>query len=204
MAHAFFEQVPLPVRANLENTTLAAPRLSKLTREGSVGLSSPSYSSLRTGTPLPLRFLQRGRFRSSRVAVAPQVFEPQMPEGTMQGFLVTGGILYATSQVWWNSVIPIKREELLKSKREGDVKEYIDNLRNTTSEDETRGFERWLFTDWIRAANKQSRVKPAALPFLKKAKWNSGDNPVLVAFGAIMALVISTSVLERGVQDIPR
>ena len=29
------------------------------------------------------------------------------------------------------------------------------------------------------------------------AKWNSGDNPVLVAFGSIMACVVAASIGER-------
>ena len=57
-----------------------------------------------------------------------------------------------------------------------------------------RGFERWLFADWLRTDKQQ---KPAAIPFIKKVKWNSGDNPVLVAFGGIMAFVIAASIAER-------
>ena len=44
-----------------------------------------------------------------------------------------------------------------------------------------RGFERWLFTDWLNKPDKKGgRQKEPALPILKQAKWNSGDNPVLV------------------------
>ncbi len=45
-----------------------------------------------------------------------------------------------------------------------------------------RDFERWLFSDWLnRPTNgKEGRRKEPALPILKDAKWNSGDNPVLV------------------------
>ena len=44
-----------------------------------------------------------------------------------------------------------------------------------------RGFERWLFTDWLNKPDaKGGRQKEPALPILKDAKWNSGDNPVLV------------------------
>lgn len=131
-----------------------------------------------------------------------KVFEPQLPEGSAIAFLFTGIILYGATQVWWNSVIPQKRTELAKSKRDGDVKEYLDGLREIgdsvdQSEDE-RGLEKWLFADWIRTADKErTGPKPGALPFLKKAKWNSGDNPILVAFGAIMACVITSSLAER-------
>jgi hypothetical protein len=44
-----------------------------------------------------------------------------------------------------------------------------------------RDFERWLFTDWLNKLDKKGgRQKEPALPILKQAKWNSGDNPVLV------------------------
>ena len=44
-----------------------------------------------------------------------------------------------------------------------------------------RDFERWLFTDWLNKPDKKGgRQKEPALPILKQAKWNSGDNPVLV------------------------
>ena len=44
-----------------------------------------------------------------------------------------------------------------------------------------RDFERWLFSDWLnKPTGKGGRQKEPALPILKEAKWNSGDNPVLV------------------------
>lgn len=44
-----------------------------------------------------------------------------------------------------------------------------------------RDFERWLFSDWLnKPGAKGGRQKEPALPILKEAKWNSGDNPVLV------------------------
>ena len=88
-----------------------------------------------------------------------------------------------------------------------EVKEYLDDLKtdNDTSVDDLdattmisdaqdesvgnvernegdgRGFERWLFSDWLnKPASKGGRQKEPALPILKDAKWNSGDNPVLV------------------------
>lgn len=65
-----------------------------------------------------------------------------------------------------------------------------------------RALERWLFTDWLEkeaytSGKKPGRQKEPALPVLKKAKWNSGDNPVLVASALIMAGVLFTAVTER-------
>lgn len=82
----------------------------------------------------------------------------------------------------------------------------------TTKENKNnnRAFERWLFTDWLQdnksssslsssSGRKQQggRQKEPALPILKNAKWNSGDNPILVATALISLGVIFTSVTER-------
>lgn len=70
---------------------------------------------------------------------------------------------------------------------------------STTPVQDTRALERWLFTDWLSKdnASKPGRQKEPALPVLKGAKWNSGDNPVLVASALIMGGVFFTAVTER-------
>lgn len=104
-------------------------------------------------------------------------------------------LLTASAIVWWTQVVPTKRTELARSKAKGgEVRQYLDELQTAGESGDERGFERWLFSDWLK---KDKSSKPGALPFLKKAKWNSGDNPVLVAFGAIMACVIAASLAER-------
>ena len=63
-----------------------------------------------------------------------------------------------------------------------------------------RAFERWLFTDWLldnKSAKKGGRQKEPALPILKSAKWNSGDNPVVVAAFLMMVGLVFTALTER-------
>jgi len=61
-----------------------------------------------------------------------------------------------------------------------------------------RDFERWLFSDWLNNnKRKGGRQKEPALPILKKAKWNSGDNPVVVTAAIMMLGVVVASVTER-------
>jgi hypothetical protein len=61
-----------------------------------------------------------------------------------------------------------------------------------------RDFERWLFSDWLNNnKSKGVRQKEPALPILKQAKWNSGDNPVLVTAAIMMLGVVVASVTER-------
>ena len=58
-----------------------------------------------------------------------------------------------------------------------------------------RDLERWLFSDWL---NKSKQPKDPAIPFvLKKAKWNSGDNPVLVTSALLFVGVLIGSLTDR-------
>ena len=74
-----------------------------------------------------------------------------------------------------------------------------------------RAFERWLFSDWLNPSSMQQqqqqqqgsrtmgggRQKEPALPILKQAKWNSGDNPVLAATALILLGVTMTASVEQ-------
>jgi hypothetical protein len=117
--------------------------------------------------------------------------------------------------VWANEVVPVSRTKLALSKRDGEVKAYLDdlkiavnkteviddegNVRISAEADDGRNFERWLFSDWLNdnKSAKGGRQKPSALPILKNAKWNSGDNPVLVTTAMLMVGVIIAAITER-------
>eukprot|EP00640_Fibrocapsa_japonica_P005812 CAMPEP_0113938900 /NCGR_PEP_ID=MMETSP1339-20121228/5313_1 /TAXON_ID=94617 /ORGANISM="Fibrocapsa japonica" /LENGTH=121 /DNA_ID=CAMNT_0000942227 /DNA_START=335 /DNA_END=700 /DNA_ORIENTATION=- /assembly_acc=CAM_ASM_000762 len=115
--------------------------------------------------------------------------------------------------VWANGVVPVSRTKLALSKRDGDVRKYLDELKtdanNESNVDEKgvikpnvgdgRDVERWLFSDWLNSGTSKQggRKKEPALPVLKSAKWNSGDNPVLVASALIGLGVLITSITER-------
>ena len=75
----------------------------------------------------------------------------------------------------------------------------VANAESKTPTQGTRALERWLFTDWLQkdSGSKPGRQKEPALPVLKNAKWNSGDNPVLVASALIMGGVLFTAMTER-------
>ena len=61
-----------------------------------------------------------------------------------------------------------------------------------------RALERWLFADWLhKGPAVAGRQKEPALPVLKQAKWNSGDNPVLAATALILLGVVLTSTVEQ-------
>ena len=75
--------------------------------------------------------------------------------------------------------------------RDGALGSYLEELREGQKDDETssgRQLEKWFLSDWLKGSASR---KPAALPFLPKAKFNSGDNPILAA----AALIMGTGVL---------
>ena len=117
-------------------------------------------------------------------------YEAQLNPEAFAGIAASTVFLYAASQIWANDIVPQKRTELAKSKAKGEVRELLDTIRE--SDDNEMQLERWFFNDWLK-----KEKKSAAVPFLKKAKWNSGDNPVLVAFAAIFSCVIAASAFER-------
>jgi hypothetical protein len=143
-------------------------------------------------------------------------FEPIVPDtSVLLGFLGIILVSAVAGWVWANQVVPVSRTNLAISKRTGPVKDYLDELReagantavsnatetgsvSSSSTGKSREFEQWLFTDWLEKPEKKAgRQKEPALPILKNAKWNSGDNPVLAASALIGLGVLFTSVTER-------
>uniref|UniRef100_A0A7S3V593 Uncharacterized protein n=1 Tax=Chaetoceros debilis TaxID=122233 RepID=A0A7S3V593_9STRA len=184
-----------------------------------VGRPLLTSSSLKAANYLDLPLLVSEEVASS--ITAEKTFEAVAPDSTtLIGFGIVFILSIIASQVWANEVVPVSRTKLALSKRDGEVKEYLDNLKRDSlessglnEEDETsarnieikpnvgdgRDVERWLFSDWLND-NKSSgggRKKEPALPILKKAKWNSGDNPVLVTAGLMMVGILIASVTER-------
>ena len=117
-------------------------------------------------------------------------FDPQINIEQIGSMSIITAILVIVAAYWWNVVIPTKRKEVAISKRTGEIKEYLDDIRDS----DDKGFERWFLSDWLN----NTKNKPAAIPLLKKAKWNSGDNPILVAFAGIFSLILVASLAERG------
>jgi hypothetical protein len=74
---------------------------------------------------------------------------------------------------------------------------------------DNRALERWLFTDWLqnlddkksstsKSSSRRGRRKDPAIPgILPEAKWNSGDNPVLVTVFIMMVGIVLASITER-------
>lgn len=119
------------------------------------------------------------------------VFEPVLPSETaLIGMVSVVALCVVAAVVWNNGVVPVSRTKLALSKSRGQVKEYLDEIRDNPDKE----LEQWLLTDWIR---QEQPKKPPAVPFLRKAKWNSGDNPVVVTAALMMLGILVASVSER-------
>lgn len=131
-------------------------------------------------------------------ASSPSSFEPILPStATLVGMTSVVILCVVAAVVWNESVVPISRTKLAIDKRKGQVKEYLDELEES-SENNDRQLETWLFTDWLQQRNSNTTIpKESALPILKKAKWNSGDNPVLVTSAIMLVGVLVASITER-------
>ena len=134
-------------------------------------------------------------FWTAAVASSTGEFAPVMPDSAaLVGFGSVVLLCAVAAYVWATQVVPVSRTKLARSKQSGPVREYLDDLaEEETRRANERSLERWLFTDWLEGPKR----KESALPILKKAKWNSGDNPVLVATALILLGVILTSLIER-------
>ena len=120
-------------------------------------------------------------------------FEPLLPDlSALIGMSIVIVLCVIAAVVWSEQVVPVSRTKLAISKRRGTVKEYLDEIEN-----ESRPLEQWLFADWLRSRDGLNTKKEPALPVLKNAKWNSGDNPILVTSALLMVGVIVAAITER-------
>ena len=85
----------------------------------------------------------------SALPSTPGVYEAEISSTAAVGLFGTCVTLMAAGYIWWTVVIPQKRTEVARSKRSGDISEYLDGLRSAGDGD-NRAFERWLMSDWLR------------------------------------------------------
>lgn len=134
-----------------------------------------------------------GSTRSRGVAMVVE-YGPEMHSEQLYAFGAVTGMTAVGYQIWEKILVPQKRLELSRSKRGGEVKQLLDEIEAAPND---RALERWFFSDWIEARSGTQAKKKAAVPFLPKTKFNSGDNPVIGAVAAIMLIgILSSSVKE--------
>jgi len=121
----------------------------------------------------------------SQQALGPQAPPPEV----LAGLISTVGLSAGAYGYWDKVIVPQKRAEVAASKRKGEIKEYLEDIRG----DDERKAEQWLFTDWL----EPNKEKTPAVPFLPKKKFNSGDNPVIAAAGLIVGLGIVSGILSQ-------
>ena len=157
----------------------------------------------------PPRAAVPSRARAPRM----QTFEAQLAFDPAQLAVFTVA-LSAPVAYWWFITVPEARLNLAKDKRleGGDTKQYLEELRDSPDE---RPLERWFFDKWLRQlrpskaprpapeaseASAEDASAPAPAPTLGELfapaslagnatpKFFSGDNPIVVTVGALLAL----------------
>ena len=189
----------ITISAFASNSLLSYHINNHVTTNTALGISFPNniefYNKMST---IPNEITTESPLVSSSIHLgqSDQVFEAVLPDTS--ALVAMGSILILSviaAVVWSNEVVPVSRTKLAISKSRGEVKEYLNELKDDTAMEGDRNFEKWLFADWLR--NNKSAKKPSAVPFLKDAKWNSGDNPVLVTSGLLLLCVVLASITER-------
>jgi hypothetical protein len=121
-------------------------------------------------------------------------YGPEMHTEQLGAFGAVVSMTAAGYVLWDKVLVPQKRLELSRSKRGGEVKALLDEIQAAPGQ---RPLEAWFFTDWIEARNGTQSKKKAAVPFLPKTKFNSGDNPVIGAVAAIMFTGLLSSAVKE-------
>lgn len=191
----------------LSSSSPSATKLMSSSLSSSFHLASEAITTIDAATQQQISSAATAVVQDTTV----KTFEPIMPDTSALIGIVAVIVLSAlATSVWANQVVPTSRTNLAISKSRGAVKDYLEELEEVENEDNNetdnttnqRQLERWLFTDWLEQRKRQNQRKPGrqkqpALPVLKDAKWNSGDNPILAATALILLGVIFTSVTER-------
>ena len=109
---------------------------------------------------------------NSRKVIAPRQYEPSpMEPQQLLSQLAVFGTVSAAAGYWWYELVPAKRSELAKAKRdksEGSLGGYLEELRADEKNTTDRRFEKWLLSDWL--DEKRNAKKAAAIPFLGKVR----------------------------------
>lgn len=141
-------------------------------------------------------------------------FEPQVDPNVVLTQLTVLFVTLGAGAYWWKVVVPSERAALSRSKKKGELKEYLDELEG----DYDRPVERWFYTNWLQQrqrnkavgagdSNSPSLSEPRSgidgspeLNLLKPSyktatpKFISFDNPVVVTGYFVFIMVVAATV----------
>jgi hypothetical protein len=92
------------------------------------------------------------------------------PLGTI---LVILGTPAGLAAYWWLVLVPSERRSLAKSKRKGALNTYLEELET----DESRGLERWFYTDYLRKRQDKQKHKQKQQQALKTERSKGSTFP---------------------------
>ena len=121
---------------------------------------------------VPGKLVHGLRGRPTLVSTRPRALGAEAPPvGTI---LLLVGMPVGLAAYWWQILVPSERRSLAKSKRKGGLDQYLEGLEN----DESRGLERWFYTDYLNQREAR-RAKRAKVRSPKEAKSSTvlGEAP---------------------------
>ena len=122
---------------------------------------SVATSALLLLSPLDVSAQEPPQFISDPPSIETKTkFDPQFDPSS----LVPLGTVTASALYWWLVIVPSERAALSTSKRRGPLREYLEELRPSSAEDDKgkdRSIERWFYSQYLRSSWFKTRVKPA-------------------------------------------
>jgi len=129
--------------------------------------------------------------------------DPQFRILQLFAIIASAAVPYAA---WWFYVVPNRRREIAKSKRRGEVREYLEELAEAP--EDSRKAEKWMYDRYLREGKLVSKERPAGMPEaiaavegnLQEALPGGGfwsfDNPVFV-YLVLVAGFVATQLLSQ-------
>jgi hypothetical protein len=87
------------------------------------------------------------------------VFEPRVDPTVLYTQLFVLAAAAGAGAYWWYTLVPTLRRNLAKEKRSGgEVNKYLVEIQA----DESRGLERWFYTDWLQQLSQRQQLAAQA------------------------------------------
>jgi len=114
---------------------------------------------------------------ATAVAAAPLQFEARADPAALGSMAAVLALTGTCGAYWWLVVVPSERAAVGRSKRRGEIGQYLEEIDGAAG----RGAERWFYTDWLdQKRERDARVRA----FRERQEAGAGDGGAGGAGGA--------------------
>ncbi len=89
----------------------------------------------------------------------PTTFEPHLDSNVLASQLLVLAVTCGGALYWWLEVVPNARRRLAKEKRQGDVREMLEEIQQRP---DNRRLERWFYSDWLKQLERRQELAQRA------------------------------------------